>query len=537
MKAKKVLSVFLALILAISMLAGCGGGTATSETEKNFSETDEKLTLEWLGYPILPGCDEGTEVELLLEEEFNVDIKPLFYEEVKFNDKKTMLMAGGEIPDLIYELDPVNVFNDVDQDFIVELPYGTIKKYAPTYYQYLSEIAPAAWSYSRYMDANWGLPNINYFNNISKTYGYRTDWLDAVGMEAPTTLEEMHDVLDAFVHNDPDGNGEDDTFGYITIANHYHWFFPDIFGAYGLLPFDWQEVDGEIVYGGLREECTEVMQLLQDWYKEGLIHPDFISGTNINKYGPQNKVGFYPEISLQDDKNPTSHISTVRERIPEADYTYVSAPYGPDGLRGMRVWGYPCHVVSFGNTEQYGVAVPRMLQMIEGMFTDDELATTVNLGIEGKHWEKVLDENSNEKAIYKFKDKYTDSAARRLEGICVQLNGPSFFMPVAPKKEVYMDNMTPNYRKWIETYAPADAALTDVFYKVDIVPSAADYLGDLRNKQMALMAEIIFGEKPAESYLSEFGEMWSKGGGDIMIEEAKAQNEVIEDIYKDIGIK
>lgn len=71
-------------------------------------------------------------------------------------------MAGGDIPDLVYELDPVNVFNDVDQDFIVEVPYGTIEKYAPSYYAYLNETAPAAWSYSRYMDANWGVPNLNY---------------------------------------------------------------------------------------------------------------------------------------------------------------------------------------------------------------------------------------------------------------------------------------------------------------------------------------------------------------------------------------
>ncbi len=536
MKTKKILSIALALILAIGMLTGCNG-TVTSEAEKNFSETDEKLTLSWLSYPILSGCEEGTETELLLEEKFNVDIKPLFYEEAKFNDKKTMLMAGGDIPDLIYELDPVNVFNDVDQDFVVEVPYGTIEKYAPTYYQYLNDNAPAAWSYSRYMDANWGVPNLNYFNGFPKAYGYRTDWLKKVGKEAPTTLDEMHDVLYAFVHDDPDGNGKDDTFGYTTVANHYQWFFPDIFGAYGVLPFDWQEVDGEIVYGGLREECTEIMQLLQDWYKEGLIHPDFVSGTNIHKLATMNQAGFYPEISLQDDKDPISHISTVRERIPEADYTYVAAPYGPDGLHGVRVWGDLCHVVSFGNTEQYGVAVPRMLQMLEGMFADDELAKTINIGVEGKHWEAIQDQNSNAKASYQFKGEYTDSAARRLAGLCVQLNGPSFFMPIAPKKELYMSNMTPNYRNWLETYAPADAALTDAFYKVEIVPSAAEYLVDLRNKQMALMADVIFGTKSAESYLSEFGEMWSKGGGDVMLEEAKAQSEIMEDIYKDIGIK
>lgn len=92
---KKALSIALALIFAIGMLAGCGSGTATSEAEKNFSETDEKLTLEWLGYPILAGCEEGTQSELLLEEKFNVDIKPLFYEQENFNDKRRCLWQAG----------------------------------------------------------------------------------------------------------------------------------------------------------------------------------------------------------------------------------------------------------------------------------------------------------------------------------------------------------------------------------------------------------------------------------------------------------
>ena len=534
---KKALSIALALILAIGMLAGCGGGKTTSEAEKNFSETDEKLTLTWLGYPILAGCEEGTAGELLLEEKFNVEIEPMFYEQTNFNDKKTMLMAGGEIPDLVYELDPVNVFNDVDQDFIVEVPYGTIEKYAPSYYQHLNENAPAAWSYSRYMDANWGVPNLNYYNGLGKISGYRTDWLKKVGLEAPTNLDEMHDVLYAFVHNDPDGNGKDDTFGYNMIGTHYQWFFTDIFGAYGVLPFDWQEVDGEIVYGGLREENTEVLQILQDWYKEGLIHPDFIAGTDVNQLSTAHQVGFYQQMEYQDESNPTSAVAMIRETVPEADWTFVSSPYGPDGQRGSRVWGDLCHVVSFGKTEQYGVAVPRMLQMFEGMFTDDELVMKLELGDEGKHYETVDKATSKAGHVYKFLGNYTDHNVRRLEGISVQLNGPSFFKPITPRKELYFDNMTDACANWQNTYGPSETGLADVFYKVDIIPSATDYLEDLTNKQMALMAEIIQGKKSADSYIKEFTQIWSKGGGDVMLEEAKAQGETLDAIYKEIGIK
>lgn len=445
-------------------------------------------------------------------------------------------MAGGDIPDLVYELDPVNVFNDADQDFIVEVPYGTIEKYAPTYYNYINENAPAAWSYSRYDDANWGVPNLNYYNGFGKVSAYRADWLKKVGMEAPTTLDEMHDVLYAFVHDDPDGNGQDDTFGFLPTSSHYHYFFAEIFGAYGVLPFDWQEVDGEIVYGGLRKETEEALQVLADWYKEGLIHPDFIAGASLSGLATANKIGYMHEISYQDKNNPKTTISVIREVIPEADWSYTSAPYGPDGMRGSRVWGDLCHVVSFGNTEQYGVAVPRMLKMLEGMFTDEELAMQVEVGKEGEHW-TTADKTTTSSTIYQFADDYVTGDQRRLAGLCASFNGPSFFKPIASTKELYMNNMSDSYRKWLEAYSEDDAALTDEFYKVDIVPSAMDYLEDVRTKQMKLMADIIQGTKPINSYLKEFSEIWSKGGGDIMLEEAKTQQETMENIYKDIGLK
>ncbi len=536
MKMKKIISIALALVFAIGMLAGCGGGY-TSEAAKNFSETDEKLTIQWLGYATLTGCEEGTKPELILEEAFNVDIKPLFYESTSFNDKKTMLMAGGDIPDLVYELDPVNVYNDVDQDFIVELPYEVVEKYAPSYYNFLNEYCPAAWSYSRYMDANWGIPNLNYFNEHPMVHAYRTDWLKKVGKKAPTTIDEMHDVLTAFVNEDPDGNGQDDTFGYSTVMSAWSYFFPEIFGAYGVLPFNWQEVDGEITYGGLREETAEVLQVLADWYKEGLIHPDFAIGTDQATLATTSKIGFIQMVAYQDEADETTTLNTLRQVVPTADYTYVANPYGPDGLRGNKVWGAPCHVVGFGMTEQYGVAVPRILQMFERIFTDEEFMLSVTWGEEGVSYVVDDKETATSDIIYRNTPEYADNAARRKAGLTNNIAGPSFFAPITPSKESYINTMSEGYRVWRETYSPADAAMADVFYKVDIVPSAADYLGDLRNKQMKLMADIIQGVKPADSYIPEFTEMWSKGGGDILLEEARAHKAVIDDMYKELKIK
>ena len=61
----------------------------------------------------------------------------------------------------------------------------------------------------------------NCFNN-SLVMWIRQDWLDKVDMEIPTTLDELHDVLVAFVNEDPDGNGIKDTYGDVQINVHCH---------------------------------------------------------------------------------------------------------------------------------------------------------------------------------------------------------------------------------------------------------------------------------------------------------------------------
>ena len=189
MKMKKLLCIALTLVLAIGALAGCTVGTVEETTAdiSAFVDNDEKLTLSWLGYAQLAGCTEGTAPELLMEEKFNVDIKPIFAEAAKYTDKKNALLQAGDIPDLIYELDPMHLFADARDEFLFEVPYEVIKKYAPSLYENVNEKAPAAWSYAYYEGKNYGLPNINYNHVASRTIAYRGDWLKKVGLDVPET--------------------------------------------------------------------------------------------------------------------------------------------------------------------------------------------------------------------------------------------------------------------------------------------------------------------------------------------------------------
>lgn len=105
----------------------------------------------------------------------------------------------------------------------------------------------------------------------------RQDWLDNLGLEAPTTIDEFEEVIRAFTEDDPDGNGEKDTYGFTyegdTIYNNGWCADPvTIFSVYTgkNLPGQWQEdEDGKLVYGSLDEGNKKALERLAKWHANG----------------------------------------------------------------------------------------------------------------------------------------------------------------------------------------------------------------------------------------------------------------------------
>ena len=102
----------------------------------------------------------------------------------------------------------------------------------------------------------------------------RQDWLDKLGLSAPTTYDEYINVLRAFVNDDPDGNGKNDTIG-VTAAGimsaeaPYTNYLPEFWqDAY---PDFYQKEDGTWVDGFSEQATIDALQRLKDAYAEGLI--------------------------------------------------------------------------------------------------------------------------------------------------------------------------------------------------------------------------------------------------------------------------
>jgi putative aldouronate transport system substrate-binding protein len=127
-------------------------------------------------------------------------------------------------------------------------------------------------------EAIYGLPATSNVQGNLRVAWIRKDWLEAVGRDTPTTMEELIDLARAFALEDPDGNGEDDTFG-IAMAD-------DLFGlvntfeivsnAYGYYPGRLIRDDqGNVVNGSLDPGLKDVLQVFQDLSEEGVLDPEW----------------------------------------------------------------------------------------------------------------------------------------------------------------------------------------------------------------------------------------------------------------------
>src|SRR5690606_41485759 len=62
-------------------------------------------------------------------------------------------------------------------------------------------------------DKLFGLPNVGIEADAPTYLWVRQDWLDKLRLEPPRTLQDIENIAMAFVHRDPDGNKEHDTYG------------------------------------------------------------------------------------------------------------------------------------------------------------------------------------------------------------------------------------------------------------------------------------------------------------------------------------
>lgn len=202
------------------------------------------------------------EVERLSGIEVNM-IKPPGSE---YSQKLAAALAGGEQVDLMYmttglfeSLFPQGLFAPVT-DRIEASPV-------------LSDpniIDPAEWERVRRDDGEiYGVFNKDEGGTLPSV---RCDWMRTLNLEPPTDLDGYYEMFRAFTQDDPDGNGQDDTYG-LTLAGIYD--IQPFMGVYGLAGRHVQNEDGTWSIPYATDAAIPVWEWLHTLYADGLLDPNF----------------------------------------------------------------------------------------------------------------------------------------------------------------------------------------------------------------------------------------------------------------------
>ncbi|WP_335992195.1 hypothetical protein [Glycomyces sp. MUSA5-2] len=290
----------------------------------------------------------------ILEDKFDVDLQfeTTVYDAAAAAEKRQISLASGDYPDA-YMLVPWNdqfsreeLLKLGDQGVIVPLD-DLIAEHAPNITAAFDKVPEYAQLAAGSDGTIWGLPQWNDCFHCSYTskLWINTAWLDAVGMDQPTTPEELREVLRAFKTQDPNGNGEADEIplsgstGYSILPYLMDPFIymptSDPTGAQpASLALDGDQVTLQARQDGWREGLAYVRSL----WEEGLIddasftqNPDALRTKGEN---PDATI-----IGASVIQNPANFISIGLEDERNADYDPVAPLTGPNGSPASWVSG------------------------------------------------------------------------------------------------------------------------------------------------------------------------------------------------------
>lgn len=284
---KKTIGVFTAVTLASSILAACGGSdnnAADSSSAPSSStagqaspsspavEKKYKISAMTILYGAAPS--ENGSGRKAIEERYNIDFEYIPVASGEYTNKLGVTLASGDIPDalLFPGLDSI-YFNAIDSDRFLPLDqYLNDSENYPN----LASLPKEVMDNLKYKGHIYGIPRLRGIPGHTLTL--RKDWLDNLGLEIPTTYDELYDVMKAFTENDPDGNGKKDTYGTSIGVNNgaiimTNGIMSPLMGGPSL---GWvEDGNGGIVPAEFAPSAKDVIGFLAKLYKDGLIAQDF----------------------------------------------------------------------------------------------------------------------------------------------------------------------------------------------------------------------------------------------------------------------
>lgn len=208
---------------------------------------------------------------------YNVDVEYAWLAQAgEYTNKLRLDMTADDLPDIFLV--------ETEEDVAQLAESGAIWDLTELYEQYATQDLLDIWNSDEGRLQNavtfdgqiYGLPVKQPDTDNFSYLWIRSDWMEELGLEYPTTIDELTKIIDAFVNADFDGNGQKDTVG-IHLEKTLYAPTRGLFSAFAAYPQNWVEKDGVLEWGGISENNKEALSVLSDWYQKGYISTEWIT--------------------------------------------------------------------------------------------------------------------------------------------------------------------------------------------------------------------------------------------------------------------
>lgn len=549
LKFKRAIAMTMLATMGMSALSGCGSNDTQTTSKNNDSSTTKKEETQGsdkkeegkteevseAGYkdyssgfennvtiqiPVYDRAFEGFNVtdnywtkwiQSEFGDKYNITVEYVAIgRSTEVNDYNQML-AAGTAPDIIFHYDMPQAVNYYSQGAMQPIDLEEMKFYAPDYYEMTAEMTS---SYGE-MDGD----TYFFFAERPEAYNYvkliRKDWLDAVGMEMPTNLDEYNQMLAAWKEAGL-GHG-----GGSLVQNNFNY-------SYGFREWPINEEE-RILYSDLSvadltwAPTKEWLRNLNYQYNNGLIDPEFYLKTEDAQVKADFVAGKSGIYGLYLTSN-TDVITSLKANCPEAEVEVLPVGAATDeGYKPQDRAYWPFGMIMGINSTTSEEERAALWMFLDWMMQDNHLFTLQN-GIEGQNY--TLDADGLAVKVEEFKGESALSQNNNKDYWCLwsesveyddeELNYKANLANWAPKGyEHLIEAAYEDYQKTNE-YRTPDALYTVTLEKV------AEYKTDLNELWKELYVKCVIGsEDQFEANYEKACEEYLKAGYQEILDEKK----------------
>lgn len=355
-KRRYVLSIVVVLLLCMSVMS-CGKTESVQELDVAQSiggnTFEEARTTPYGKYPEcvtytlgkmaggnnsnMPKGDtyENNAYTRYLKEMLNVQNKDTFEAYEDYDEVVAMTIATKEIPDIMVVSTLEDVQQLVKEDMIEDLTDSYNNCASERIKDIYASYGESFFDNVTFDGKMMAIPETNIDDGPTMLW-LRKDWLDALGLEEPKTMDDVEHIVAEFMEKDPGNNGKGETTGLMCDTNlvgesgySYEYQLDVLFAGYGAYPRQWLVENGNITYGSVKPEVKRALAKLQQLYADGILDKQFLvrTTTNMIELIEDGKCGafFGPWWA------PNNPLMSAISQNPEADWQPYMMSTGADG--------------------------------------------------------------------------------------------------------------------------------------------------------------------------------------------------------------